>query len=118
MRLAPVFSLFFALFVTASGGLAAPKPAPAAAKASPAAAAPGRDPLTVKLQAALSDSLRQIGALEPWQQKVFNEEILTQPTRFIRDFRSQGGGVVVVVDVEGVKGSRAPICLSESLNAA
>ena len=46
-----------------------------------------------QLKAALASSEARLGALEPWQKRIFADEALPQYQRFIRDYRSSASGV-------------------------
>ncbi|MBC7692371.1 MAG: hypothetical protein H7222_11465 [Methylotenera sp.] len=66
----------------------------AASVSVPAFAAP-----TAAFNAALVEAQKKLGTLEPWQKKIFDEEIMPDSSRFIRDYR----GNEVEVDVEGLR---------------
>jgi hypothetical protein len=72
-----------------------------------AAARPGAndgandDMVTRKQKKALIEVKGRMGELEPWQEKVFQDEALPQYSRFIRDYRSSTGAVDV--DFESLK---------------
>jgi hypothetical protein len=79
------------------------------ASGSPVPAAP-EDAVTRKLKAALAESQSRLGALEPWQKKIFDEEAIPQYQRFVRNYRSaqtHSGSAVsnleVDIDMESLK---------------
>ena len=74
----------------------APPQAPAQTQAQP-------DQLTVQLKSALGESQKKLGELEPWQKKLFDEEVIPQYQRFIRDYRPTPSGVFVELDLESLK---------------
>jgi hypothetical protein len=49
-----------------------------------------------RLKSALNESIGLLGALEPWQKKLFDEEVLPNYQRFIRDYSSTRVDVDVV----------------------
>lgn len=87
-----------ALIVGASAASAAP--AQTAAPAGGNAAAPAQtsdaqrapasadDATARKLRAAVAENVAKLGTLEPWQQKIFEDEALPQYQRFVRNYRS------------------------------
>lgn len=77
------------LFLATTGALqAAPKPAPA---------------LQDLLKNNVIASQTRLGALEPWQKRIFDDEIVPQYQRFIRDYKPSSEGVTVEVDMDGMK---------------
>ncbi|MEK6704929.1 MAG: hypothetical protein AABZ06_04005 [Bdellovibrionota bacterium] len=61
--------------------------------------------LASQLKNAVMEETRKLGALESWQKRIFDEEVLTQHQRFIKDYRFSGPNAKVYaeVDVEGLK---------------
>lgn len=59
--------------------------------------------INVKLQSFLQDAKKRLGPLEPWQNRLFEEEVMTQPKRFIRDYRASAKGVEAVADIESIR---------------
>lgn len=55
------------------------------------------------LRSAVADTKKNLGSLEPWQKKIFDEEVLTEARKFIRDFRSTTAGIQVDVDREAIQ---------------
>jgi hypothetical protein len=64
-----------------------------------APAAPTED----ALRAAVQDSERRLGELEPWQRALFQDEVVPQYARFVKGFRPTGTGMQVDVDVDAVR---------------
>ena len=60
-----------------------------------------KDQTEVQLRAALTGSLSTLGNLQPWQQIIFQDEVLTQPQRFVKNYQSEG--LKVDVDSESVR---------------
>lgn len=95
---------------SSSLALAAPSKS-AAASATPTAPRPAEGKavapanfVQLKLQHALEDSLAKIPNIEPWQKRIFNEEVLAHPQRFVRDYRASGSGAMMVdVDMDGLR---------------
>jgi hypothetical protein len=66
--------------------------------------------LPYKLKAALTEAQSRLGELEPWQKKIFDEEVVPQYQRFIRNYRasqthsgSAEGNLAVEIDFETLK---------------
>src|SRR2546430_11890887 len=74
-----------------------------AAPGAKAAAAANIDPLTAKLQAFLTDTKQHLGPLEPWQSRLFDDEILSDAKRFIRDYKASKTGVEAEADMDAIK---------------
>ncbi len=89
------------LLALAAWALQVPCAAIAAPRATQASS-PKRD-LSDLLKAELVAQLSKLGALADWQEKVFNEELLPQYPRFVRDYRPGGSGVVADIDVQGMR---------------
>ncbi len=54
-----------------------------------------------KLRSAVAEWKTKLGALEEWQRKIFDEEVVPQYSRFIRDYKQTGTGAMSVeVDSE------------------
>ena len=67
-------------------------------------AAPGRAAnVQETLQKSVIDSQSRIGEMEPWQKKIFDEEVVPQYQRFIKDYRPSSVGIQVDVDVQAIK---------------
>jgi hypothetical protein len=47
--------------------------------------------LSVKLQTLVANSKSQLGTMEPWQKKLFDDEVVPQYQHFIRDYRAGNG---------------------------
>ena len=56
-----------------------------------------------RLKSAVMEAQSQLGNLEPWQKKIFSEEVVSSYSKFIKDYRQLDTGLKVVVDVEGIK---------------
>ncbi|MGK5083204.1 hypothetical protein WDW37_07840 [Bdellovibrionota bacterium FG-1] len=72
--------------------------------------APIDDAVTHKLKSAIIESEVRLGVLEPWQKKIFDEEVVPQYQRFIRDYRSSqthsgtaNSSLAVDIDLESLK---------------
>ena len=59
--------------------------------------------INAQLRAAVSGAISQLGTLDPSQKKIFEEEIVPNHQRFIRDYRPSEKGVSVEVDLESMK---------------
>lgn len=55
------------------------------------------------LKNAVVEAQAKLGELEPWQKKIFDEEVVPQHQRFIRDYRPTANGVLIDVDHETLK---------------
>jgi hypothetical protein len=55
------------------------------------------------LKASVVDSQKKLGVLEPWQKKIFEEEVLSQYQRFVQGYRASTSGVQVEVDLDGLR---------------
>lgn len=73
----------------------------ASAGADPAEGTP--DPVGRKLQAFLVDAKKRLGPLEPWQNRIFDDEVLTEYQRFIRDYRASRAGVEAQADLDAIR---------------
>lgn len=51
------------------------------------------------VRAAVADSESRVGKLEPWQKKIFDEEVVPQYRKFVRDF----SGSSAIVDVNSIR---------------
>lgn len=63
---------------------------------------------SASVQATLRSSVadakeKQLGALEPWQKSLFDNEVVPQYQRFIRDYRPTVAGLMVDVDHEAIR---------------
>jgi len=86
---------------TASTVTGAPVPVPSAA---PRAQAPELfDDVERQLKAAVIDAQKKLGMLESWQIRIFEEEVVPQYRRFIRDYRPMGTSLNVEVDFENLQ---------------
>ena len=56
------------------------------------------------LKTALKEAKTKLGNLEAWQSTLFDEEVINQPSRFVRDYRPGAGGMIVEVDTDGIRG--------------
>src|SRR4051812_29867780 len=56
-----------------------------------------------QLRQAVEGSAAQLGALELWQKKLFDEEVVAQYPRFIKDYRVVGDKVEAQVDLDNIK---------------
>lgn len=60
--------------------------------------------LESKLKAFLAASKKNLGELQPWQSKLFDDEALPQYSRFIRDYRAtRDGGVEAQIDYDSLR---------------
>ena len=75
----------------------------AQAASKPASPVEKNTDVALKLQRALLAAEERLGALEPWQQKLFREEVVPQSQRFIRDFRQSSEGVQADIDFESIR---------------
>ena len=73
-----------------------------AAPAATRTAAPKKDVQEI-LKAEVSSQKTKIGSLSEWQEKVFDDELVPQYPRFVRDYRPGGNGVIADIDVPGIK---------------
>lgn len=67
------------------------------------AAEPSKADLNNRLKVALVEFQKELGTLEPWQKKVFDEEVVPQFQRFIRDYRAAQSSTQVDIDSENLK---------------
>lgn len=63
----------------------------------------GDDVVGKRLQAFLIDAKRRLGPLEPWQSRIFDDEVLTEYMRFIRDYRASRTGVEAQADMDAIR---------------
>jgi hypothetical protein len=75
----------------------------AAAHANATPATPPATSAQLTLRAAVADAGPKLGLTEPWQKKIFEEEVVPHYSRFIRDYRSTDQGVQADVDLEMIK---------------
>lgn len=61
------------------------------------------DTVKTQLKNALVDAFTKLGQVEPWQKKIFDEEVMMQYQRFIRDYRQTGPNLSVEVDLDSLK---------------
>ena len=75
--------------------------------APPAAAKPlsamQKEELQEQLKSSVSEAQTKLGVVEPWQKKIFDEEVLVDYTRFIKGYRSVGNVTTVDVDNDSLK---------------
>src|SRR4051812_6455948 len=74
---------------------------------SPASAAQPLPGKSVALQEKLKDAVREsepkLGTLEPWQKKIFEDEVVPSYQVFIKDYRSVGREISADVDVDSIR---------------
>ena len=71
--------------------------------ASPAFAANESPSVTTQLRAAVDNVQKKLSIVEPWQKKIFDEEVVPQYQRFVRDYRPAPGGLNVDVDQASIQ---------------
>lgn len=59
--------------------------------------------IQASLKTAVTDSQKKLGQLDPWQQKLFDEEVVPQYQRFVKDYRPSAQGTSVEVDLDAIK---------------
>src|SRR4051794_9867340 len=75
-----------------------------AAPPAKAATSDGADAVSTQLKSAVTASASKLGELEPWQKRIFSEEVVPQYQRFVRDYRSSGtSGVTAEIDLESLR---------------
>ncbi|MBI3534218.1 MAG: hypothetical protein HY072_01850, partial [Deltaproteobacteria bacterium] len=47
---------------------------------------------------------KKLGVLDPWQVKIFKEEVIVFPERFIKNYTRQAQGLSAEVDIESIRG--------------
>lgn len=52
-----------------------------------------------KLKSAVIDAEKKLPPLEPWQKKIFDEEVLAHPSRFISDYKATGNQMEAQIDL-------------------
>lgn len=74
--------------------------APTAAPAAPAAnsALASTSAPVEAMRSAVSESAMKLGALEPWQKKILEDELLQQPQELVREYRQAGAQFKVSID--------------------
>ena len=98
------FGASLALLAPLAGPGAVAQAAPAkAAKANEPAPGGPSDAVARQIQKALAESQTQLGGLEPWQEKLFQDEVIPQSQRFIRDYRRSRTGIDVDVDLDTMR---------------
>lgn len=55
------------------------------------------------LKNAVIESRNRLGAFDPWQKTLFDEEVVPQYGKFIRDYRTVGAKTQAEVDIEAIK---------------
>jgi len=66
-------------------------------------AAAGTGSVQQQLKDAVTEAQKSLGALEPWQVAVFQEEVIPQAQRFIKDYRQSDKGVTAVIDNDSLR---------------
>lgn len=99
----PVFAV-----ISVIPALLALTPFGAPAWGAPPAKKPQLSPRTAKdlestLKASVEDSKAKLGKLESWQGELFDQEVLPQYRKFIRQYRQSGNQTLVDVDVEAIR---------------
>jgi hypothetical protein len=62
------------------------------------------DGIGPQLRARIEKARPQLGDLPPWQEEIFQNEVLSSSGRFVRDYRTSGNQVTKAdVDLEGIK---------------
>ncbi|MCM2322137.1 MAG: hypothetical protein NDJ90_02640 [Oligoflexia bacterium] len=75
-----------------------------AVESSPPPSSASAGDVSLKLQNAVAGGEAQLGALEPWQKRIFTEEVVSRPQRFVKDYRASGaGGLIVDVDYTSIR---------------
>lgn len=54
------------------------------------------------LSRAVSESVNRLGSLDPWKRRIFDEEVVPQYSRFIKDYRPGANGLVIEVDYDAI----------------
>ncbi len=54
------------------------------------------------LARAVSESEPRLGQLDPWKKRIFDEEVVPQYSRFIKDYRPGANGLVIEIDYEAI----------------
>lgn len=57
----------------------------------------------IQLQQLILDAESKLAPLEPWQTKIFREEVVPQSQKFVRDFRQSTAGLNVEIDFDAIK---------------
>lgn len=57
----------------------------------------------LKLRTVVSGFEKQLGTLQDWEKRIFQEEIIPQHRRFIRSHRASADGVVADVDLDAIR---------------
>ncbi len=91
------------LTVSVSQGAASAVSAPPSSPASPTPAADNPGVANDQLIAAVVAAQKNLGVLEPWQKKIFDEEVTPRYQRFIKGYQAGTHGLTVDVDLEGIK---------------
>jgi hypothetical protein len=94
-RLRIVIFLAVCLAVLGLGGVAS---------AAPVSSSAINDTLDLKLRAYLAGAKKNLGPLQSWQSRIFDDEAVPQYQRFIQDYRAtSGGGIEAQVDYESLR---------------
>lgn len=64
---------------------------------------PVQEDVAVKLQKKILSEESKLGELEPWQKKIFLEEVVPQSQKFIRDFRQSTQGLSAEIDFKNIQ---------------
>lgn len=65
--------------------------------------APVQEDVALKLQKKLLSEESKLGELEPWQKKIFLEEVVPQSQKFTRDFRQSAQGLTADFDFQNIQ---------------
>jgi hypothetical protein len=96
-------SFLLLLLQSAVAGAAAP-PVAAAPSSSASLTRESDGDVQAQLKSSVAQSIQKLGALQPWQKRIFDEEVVPQYSRFIKDYRNApGGGLSVEVDADGIR---------------
>ena len=56
-----------------------------------------------QLKSVVLEQYSRLGPLQPWQERLWQEEVLPHHLRFIKDYRSLPSGIQAEVDLEGIR---------------
>jgi hypothetical protein len=78
-----------------------------AAVASPGARAATNDTgsefQSTRLKTAIQESQRRLGELEPYQKQIFNEDVVPNAQRFVKNFGATGSGLAIDIDLPAIR---------------
>lgn len=94
MILLSAFSVFLLL------GTVSVHAVPLAKPSSVPSAAPLPSDLNGRLKAAMFDAQKTLGQMDPWQKRLFDEEVMPQALRFIKDYRNNVSADRVEVEID------------------